>query len=232
MRIIGIVTARGGSKRIPDKNICHLNGRPLLHYCLMAAKACSKLNRLIVSTDNDKIAAEAMKLNVEVMERPSELARDNTASVDVIQHVIKTLKKQGDTPDVVLTIQPTYPFVSTKNFDDVIDAFFQSGNFDSVITVSKAPFHYHPYNARVVNEDGTVSFMFPEKKKKCPNSQSAPDVYYFGNLIGTKAEVVLKKGSLYGDRSIPILVDFIESFDIDDPSDLKIAEILMRARQV
>ena len=231
MKVLGIVPARGGSKRIPQKNLYLLGGIPLICHCLRTAKKCSSIDRLVVSTEDAAIAEVAKKEGVEIIKRPVELAQDNTPTLPVIKHVINELDKTGFHADIILTIQPTYPFITVDNIEKAIKAFFENGDFDSVTTVKRAPFHYHPYNARKINEDGTISFMFPEDKKKCPNSQSAPPVYFFGNLYASKRATIFEKDSLYGDKSFPIEVDNIEGFDIDDMFDMEMAECLIKKKR-
>lgn len=227
MNVLGIVPARGGSKRIPNKNLYPLGGIPLICYCLRTAKKCPSIDRLVVSTEDESIAEVAKKECVDVIKRPIELAQDNTPTLPVIKHVISELDKQGFYADIILTIQPTYPFITVDNIEKAIKAFSERDDIDSVTTVKKAPFHYHPYNARKINEDGTISFMFPEEKKRCPNSQSAPPIYFFGNLYASKRTTIFEKDSLYGDKSFPIEIDAIEGFDIDDMLDMEIAEWLL-----
>lgn len=230
MKVLGIVPARGGSKRIPNKNLYPLGGIPLICHCLRAAKKCSLIDRLVVSTEDEAIAEVAKKEGVEVIKRPVELAQDNTPTLPVIKHVITELDNASFYADIILTVQPTYPFITVGNIEKAINAFSENGDFDSATTVTKAPFKYHPYNARKINEDGTISFMFPEEKKKCHNSQSAPPVYFFGNLYASKRATIFEKDSLYGDKSFPIEVDNIEGFDIDDMFDMEMAEWLMTRR--
>ncbi|WP_333656508.1 acylneuraminate cytidylyltransferase family protein, partial [Dissulfurispira sp.] len=227
MNVLGIVPARGGSKRIPQKNLYPLGGIPLISHCLRTAKKSSLINRLVVSTEDEAIAEVAKKEGIEVIKRPVELAQDNTPTLPVIKHAINELDKEGFYADIILTIQPTYPFITVENIEKTIKAFSVNGDFDSVTTVTRAPFKYHPYNARKINEDGTISFMFPEEKKKCPNSQSAPPVYFFGNLYASKRATIFEKDSLYGDISFPAEIDTIEGFDIDDMFDMEMAEWLM-----
>ena len=230
MRVLGIVPARGGSKRIPNKNLYPLGGAPLISYCLRTAKKSLLIDRLVVSTENESITKVADIEGVKVIKRPVELAQDDTPTLPVIKHAINELGREGFYPDVILTIQPTYPFLTVNNIEMTIKIFLESSDFDSVTTVIKAPFKYHPYNARRINKDGTISFMFPMEKKKCHNTQSAPPVYFFGNLYASKRATIFEKDSLYGDKSIPIEINSIEGFDIDDMSDMEIAEWVIARR--
>jgi N-acylneuraminate cytidylyltransferase/CMP-N,N'-diacetyllegionaminic acid synthase len=230
MKVLGVVPARGGSKRVPRKNILPLGGIPLINHCLRAAKACGRIDRLVVSTEDAEIKSVVMAEGVEVIYRPTELAQDNTPTLPVIIHAMEELAKSGFKADIILTIQPPYPFITADNMAKTIEAFENGKEFDSVTTVVRAPFRYHPFNARRVNDDSTIAFMFPEEKKNCPNTQSAPPVYFFGNLYASKRTTILEKGSLYGDSSFPVEVSSIESFDIDDMFDMELAECLMKMR--
>jgi CMP-N,N'-diacetyllegionaminic acid synthase len=232
MNVLGIVPARGGSKRVPKKNILSLGGIPLICHCLRAAKACPGIDRLVVSTEDEAIRDVALSEGVEVIKRPMELAQDNTPTLPVIRHAMDEIEKTGFCADIILTIQPPYPFITSENIERAIEAFSSGGDFDSVTTVVKAPFRYHPYNTRKIQEDGTIAFMFPEEKKHCPNTQSAPPVYFFGNLYASKRSAILEKGSLYGDRSFPVEISDKEAFDIDDMVDFELAKCLMKMRNI
>lgn len=231
MNVLGIVPARGGSKRVPRKNIRLLGGIPLISHCLRAAKSAPSINRLVVSTDDAEIAEVARAEGVSVLMRPSELAQDATPTLPVIQHVLSVLEAEGFIADIVLTIQPPYPFLAPEHIEQAVAALAGDATLDSATTVMRAPFHYHPYNARVRHADGTIGFMFPDEKKKCPNSQSAPPVYFFGNLYATRRSTIEVFGNLYGERSFPVMIDPVEAFDIDDTFDMELAEWLHQRRE-
>lgn len=232
MNVLGVVPARGGSKRVPRKNILTLGGMPLIHHCLRAATQSGTIHRLVVSTEDLEIADRARDIGVEVLERPTELAQDDTPTLPVIEHAIAELDRKGFIADVILTIQPPYPFIVPDTFVRAVQALRDHPDIDSVTSVTKASFRYHPYNARRILADGTLSFMFPKEKEKCPNSQSAPPVFYFGNLYASRRTTILKKESLAGDRSYPVEVEAIEAFDIDDMFDVELAEWMMSRRSL
>lgn len=230
LKVLGVVPARGGSKRIPRKNLHLLGGIPLIYHCLRSAKQSGVLNRLVVSTEDKEIASRAREFGIEVIERPDELAQDNTPTLPVMEHAIKEMDIDGFHADIIMTIQPPYPFITPYTFIRAVKAFRDHPGIDSVTSVTKASFRYHPYNARKVHADGTLFFMFPEEKRKCPSSQSAPPVYYFGNLYASRRTTIMEHGSLYGDRSFPLEVDPVEGFDIDDMFDMELAEWLISRR--
>ena len=122
MRILGIITARGGSKGIPRKNLASLLGKPLLAYTIEAALASRKLTRTVLSTDDAEIAGVGKQWGVDVpFFRPPELARDNTSTIPVLQDVVRRLELMGETYDAILTLQPTNPLRRVEDIDGAID---------------------------------------------------------------------------------------------------------------
>ena len=121
MKILAIIPARGGSKGIPLKNIKKLNGDPLIKYTIDVAKKSKRLDRIIVSTDNEKIAILAKKYGVEVpFTRPKIISGSKATQFQVIKHVLDFLKTEEYFPNIVVLLQPTSPFRTVKVIDDSI----------------------------------------------------------------------------------------------------------------
>ena len=120
LKILAIIPARGGSKAIPRKNIIKVAGKPLLHYTTNAAIESKFINRIILSTDDDKIARLGKQLGVEVpFIRPSKFAQDNTPTTEVIKHTLDFLKNNEDySPDLIILLQPTSPLRKVLHIDD------------------------------------------------------------------------------------------------------------------
>src|SRR2546430_8741746 len=136
MRILGIVTARGGSKAIPHKNITPVSGKPLLAYTAEAALASKKLARAVLSTDDEGIAAVGRAWGLETpFLRPPELAKDDTPTVPVLQDVVRRLEAAGDRYDAVFLLQPTNPLRLVSDIDGAIELLEETGA-DSVISFS------------------------------------------------------------------------------------------------
>jgi len=126
--ILCIITARGGSKRLPGKNIKLLLGKPLIAYGIEAAKKSKYIDRVIVSTDSEEIAAVARGYGAEVpFMRPMELAQDDTPSVPVLQHAVNVVEEAGDTVDIMVLVQPTSPLVLASDIDAAIEKLVASG---------------------------------------------------------------------------------------------------------
>jgi len=134
MRVLGIVTARGGSKGIPRKNIVPLLGKPLLAYTAQAALAAQRLTRTVLSTDDEEIAEVGRAWGLEVpFLRPRELARDDTPTIPVLQDVVRKLEASGEHYDAILTLQPTTPLRRPEDIDGAITLLEQTGA-DAVIS--------------------------------------------------------------------------------------------------
>jgi CMP-N-acetylneuraminic acid synthetase len=136
--ILGIITARGGSKRLPGKNLAILRGKPLLTYTCEAAKASQRLTRVILSTDDEAIARVGKECGIEVpFMRPPELATDNAQSIDVVLHVLDALhKREGYRPSLVVLLQPTSPLRTGADIDAAIALLLERGA-DSLVSVTK-----------------------------------------------------------------------------------------------
>ncbi|MEO7096710.1 MAG: acylneuraminate cytidylyltransferase family protein, partial [Polyangiales bacterium] len=135
MRVLGIVTARGGSKGVPRKNIRMLGGKPLIAWTAAAARLSSRLARTVVSTEDDEIAKVAREVGLDVpVMRPVELAQDTTPSLPVVQHMVRALEDMGDRFDAICLLQPTSPFRRASEIDGCL-ALLESSGADSVVSV-------------------------------------------------------------------------------------------------
>src|SRR5918911_4592310 len=139
VRVLGLIPARGGSKGIPGKNLAPLCGRPLVAWTIGAACAARSLDRVVVSTDSEEIAATARELGADVLERPAELARDGTPMRDVLLHALEELGR----PEVLVLLQPTSPLRRAEHVDGAVALLRETGA-DSVVSVAEVPHRYRP----------------------------------------------------------------------------------------
>lgn len=228
MNVLVVLPARGGSKSIPKKNIVPLGGKPLIAWAIEAAKAATRVDRVIVDTDNDEIAAVARQCGAETPYlRPAELAQDDTPTMPVLRAGLAWLAEHEDyRPDALLLVQPTSPFIRAEQIDAAIALLEAHPEADSVTTVIELPHHFHPYNLRRIGEDGYLRFAEPELRAAHPTKQSKPAFYAMGNLWLFRPEVVAKAQIPIGDRCLPLTIDWLSAFDLDSPADLAIAEAL------
>lgn len=176
LKFLGIITARGGSKGIPKKNIKNLAGKPLIEYTFNAVKNSKLINRCIISTDNNEIINFSKSRNMEVpFKRPMELATDTTKSIDVILHAVNYLnKKENYIPDYIITLQPTSPLRTGKDIDNAIELISNDKNADSLVSVIKVPHNFNPYSIMILNGSYLEHYI---KEKRIMIRQDLPTFY-------------------------------------------------------
>jgi len=226
IHFIGVVTARGGSKGILRKNIVDLAGKPLMYHAIDAALEANCLDRLLVSTEDAEIKTLALKRGVEVIDRPAHLAQDNTPSKLVLRHAVEFLQAEGQNVDWVLLLQPTSPFIKSRRIVEAIRMASETET-DSVTTLTELPYVHHPFNIRRLNQDGTAEFLFPDKKARMTNRQTALKAYCYGNLVVTRLRVLMDGETIFGTKTTPVFIKSWEAIDIDDAFSLEIARFLM-----
>jgi CMP-N,N'-diacetyllegionaminic acid synthase len=223
--IVAIIVARGGSKRLPGKNIRPLAGKPLIAYTIEAAKAARRLSKMIVSTDDPKIAEVAIDFGAEVpFLRPSELAQDQSPSLDVLRHAAEWLESQGQRIDAVVLLQPTSPMRNSRHIDEAIDLFVATG-VDTVTAVSTA--EDHPFWCWKVVETEIQPF-FSRSHMSMRRELLPPAVVENGSIYIVR-HGVLAAGSLYGERVAGYLMSRADAVDIDTIDDFEQAERLLSA---
>src|SRR5947209_3508372 len=198
MRVLGIVTARGGSKGIPRKNISLLLGKPLLAYTAEAAHAAARLTRTVLSTDDEEIARAGRACGLDVpFLRPPELARDDTPTIPVLQDVVRKLESQGEIYDAVLTLQPTNPLRRAGDIDGAVELLESSGA-DSVISFVPVG-ERHPARMKRIDAGGRIiDPPFAEQFEGQPR-QALPELYLReGSIYLTRRHVLMEQNSLKG----------------------------------
>ena len=228
-KVLGIITARGGSKGIPRKNLAMLLGKPLLQYTAEAALAASTLSDTILSTDDEEIAEVGRRCGLEVpFMRPNELARDDSPTLPVMQHAVNFLQNLGRDYEAVCLLQPTSPLRSAEHIDACVRMLFVE-SADAVMTVLPVP---HQYNPRWVyfQENGTLRLSTGETEP-IPRRQELPPAFHReGSVYVVRSDVLLGKNSLYGDRLLGYALKPDQSLNIDDLEQLRRAEELLQMR--
>jgi CMP-N-acetylneuraminic acid synthetase len=225
-----IIPARGGSKSIPQKNIAPLGGKPLIAHILQTARHAPSISRVVVSTDDEEIAAVSRQYGAEVpFLRPVELAKDESPTLPVIEHAAAWLAEhEGYRPEIMVLLQATSPFTSVAEIEEAVRLLVSRPDVDAATTVIEAPHNFHPYNIRRINEDGTVTFMMEKEHYLYPTRQSKPRTYAFANVYAFRYRTLVEQRSLFGKRCLPIVIDPLRAFDINDPHDLIVAEAIMK----
>lgn len=216
---LAIIPARGGSKRLPNKNILDFNGQPLISYTIQAALKSKYITKTIVSSDNDTILEIAKQYGSEILKRPGEFASDTATSFEVIQH---TLSQESTSYDYIILLQPTSPLREAKHIDEAISLLMDK-NADAVISTCEVD---HPIQWNMpLNEDLDLSTFV--KNIDTRRSQEQQKHYRLnGAIYITKQEKLLEKESFFLEKNIyAYIMDKKSSIDIDDLFDFKIAKL-------
>ena len=226
--MLGVITARGGSKGVPRKNIRLLCGKPLLQYTAEAALAAKRLSRVILTTEDEEIAAVGQSCGLEVpFLRPAELARDDTPTLPVVQHAVRWIEEQGESYDAICLLQPTNPLRRAAEIDGCVEQ-LEAGEADAVVTVLPVPAEYNPHWVYLRDETGLLRLSTGESDP-LPQRQALPAAFYReGSVYVTRRDVLMEKNSLYGSRLEGYLIAD-ESVNIDGPEDWARAEALLSA---
>jgi CMP-N-acetylneuraminic acid synthetase len=228
MRVLGIVTARGGSKGIPRKNICLLAGKPLLQYTAEAALAAKCLTRVVLSTDNHEIAEAGRKCGLEVpFMRPPELARDDTPTLPVLQDVVRRIEAAGEHYDAILTLQPTNPLRRPSDIDGAVELLERTGA-DSVISFVDTG-EKHPARMKYIDAEGRVMDPPFAEQFEGQRRQDLPGLFLReGSIYLTRRDVLMNQNSIKGRDCRAWLIPEDRACNIDTPFDLFLAEQLVK----
>jgi CMP-N,N'-diacetyllegionaminic acid synthase len=225
MRILALITARGGSKRLPGKNIRPLGGKPLIVWSIDVAKNISEICDILVSTDDPAIAEVCIDAGAYVpWIRPAELATDTASSVDVALHALDWYEAEKGSVDGLLLLQPTSPFRTQATMQHGIDLF---GKHDHQQVLGVSPTHSHPMWMLKMEGDYLVPFM-PVHGLEI-RSQELPPVYIVNGsfYLTTPAELRTRR-SYVGSKTVPLLIDSPqEAVDIDTEWDFKMAKLIV-----
>ena len=239
VKVLGIIPARGGSTRIPRKNIVRVGGKPLIYYSIREAKKSQLLDAFIVSTDDPEIAEVARSHGADVpFVRPKSTAKKYSAEIEYQQHALRWLEKnRGWRPELVVLLKPTSPLRPARLIDEVVLFWKQNPHFSMITTISAPPFH--PY--RMVTRDGkgnALKLILPDMVTKSDfsrwgmytPSQKLPPVYALNTLV----DAIPAKNIMKGTRAVfagpigGVLTDPSLCVDIDNEDDLKQAGNLLR----
>lgn len=226
METLYIITARGGSKGVPGKNIKLLQGKPLIQYSIEVAMALAPGKNICVNTDDDSIIAVAKNFSVDVpFKRPAELATDSASMQDVLLYTISFYEKQGRSFDAIVLLQPTSPLRTVEDVKKAISLF--TTDVDMVMSVFET--RANPY---YVLFEETSGYLVKSKEGTFDTRQSAPIVYQANGAVYVINVNSLKTKSMKSfTRVRKMVMDEERSIDIDTPADWDYCEFLMGRRQ-
>ena len=210
-KVLGLIPARGGSKGIPKKNIRELSGKPLIAYSIDAALRSELVDRVVVTTDSEEIAAIARSWGADVpFLRPAELAQDGSKTIDCVLHARDELASMGDPYDVIVLLQPTSPLRTARNIDDALACFVNHGE-KGLASVSEVI--DNPVLVRTLGNDGQ---LFPILDRGSTVRRQDMEVFYRvnGSIYINRADELTSETSL-NDNPIGFVVSQSEAPDID-----------------
>ncbi|HEY0655313.1 MAG TPA: acylneuraminate cytidylyltransferase family protein [Chryseosolibacter sp.] len=223
MKPLYLITARGGSKGLPGKNIKPLNGKPLLNYTIDFARKFTSDDNIVLSTDAQEIldVAQAHGLKVPFI-RPESLASDTAGSREVILHALTYFKERGIVYDSVVLLQPTSPFRSGAHLQKMLEMF--SFDIDMVVSVKES--HFNPYFS--LFEENPEGYLALSKKGNFTRRQDCPKVYaYNGSLYVINAASLQQTPFAAFSKVKKFVMDEIHSVDIDTKFDWLVAEVIL-----
>ena len=227
MKKVAIITARGGSKRIPRKNIRPFLGKPIIAYSIEAAIQSHLFDEVMISTDDMEIAAIGKQYGATVpFFRSHESSSDTATTVDALTDVFQQYSLQGVSFDYACCLYPTAPFVSAEKLQQAF-ALMEKNNWEVVFPVM--PFSY-PIWRSLKEENGNIQMNWPEYAAS--RSQDLPPAYHdAGQFYFLKVEPFLKEKKLFGSNSGGMIIDEMEGQDIDNLVDWELAELKYKIRE-
>jgi len=232
-KILGLITARGGSKRVPRKNIKEFLGKPLLAWSIETGKASGVFDRFILTTDDEEIARIGKEHGIEVpFMRPKEYAQDTTSSFEPIKHAYEWLRDNDSfDADYMILLEPNSPGRQPFHIQDAAKL-IQKDDIDSLIGTTELPAHYHPHKIVEQKGDGTIIRHHEGKlyRETVVRTQDHSKLHFTNSTLYafTPKNFYGNPPNLWGDRVYGYEMDEKYAIDIDTPEDWKLAEWKMR----
>ena len=232
-KAIAIIPARGGSKRIPRKNLVSIGEKPLIvHSILSALKSRYLKNNVFVSTEDKEIAIVSKKYGAQIIERPKDLATDESTTLFALKHAVNYLEKNGVVFDTAVLLQPTSPFRRTETIDLGLEKLWNNWQqLDVIFSIRPA---HHPYYWQLKIKNEILSFVLSNNFSKV-RSQDFDKTYEIDGLLYVIKKDFLKKAKGYQfskGRSSYMISNKIEAVEIDDDDDLSIARSLLKSKRL
>jgi CMP-N-acetylneuraminic acid synthetase len=211
--ILGLIPARGGSKRLPRKNIRSFLGKPLVAWTIEQAKKSKCLKRVVVTTEDREIAEISKKEGADVpFLRPEELARDGSPTIDAVLHAVEWFESRGENFDVVALLEPTSPLRKNDDIDCAIKLFLENWNrADSLVSLGEVRLE-NPYIMKKLDDGYVRNFINAEDSTEVHGKVFFP----YGVIYISKTEALKNYRTFYQNRTIPYFIERWQNYEIDD----------------
>lgn len=230
-KILAIITARGGSKGLPGKNIRKLNGKPLIAWTIEQAKKSKLIDNIFISTDSKEIAEVCEIYGQCVTEfRPAYLATDNSSSMDVIAYTLEKLKSDGQVYEYAMLLEPTSPLRKKGDLDDMIRLAVDNLDKDGVISLGKVHLE-HPMIIKKISEEGNIMPYTKEQSAAYQRQQHDEAFFPYGVGYLIKTAVFNQEHTIYTSNMLPYYIERWQNYEIDDIYDFKCIETIMQMEE-
>ncbi|MDB2462182.1 acylneuraminate cytidylyltransferase family protein [Alphaproteobacteria bacterium] len=222
-KVLGLILARGGSKGLPRKNLLDVAGKPLIGWTIQAALNSETIDKVILSSDDDEIIAEAELWGCEVpFRRPSQLASDTASSVDVVLHAISHFPDF----DFIVMLQPTSPLRTAEHIDEAFRLLVEK---QAPSCVSVGEMQHPPHWIYELDESKKLTALLPVEKRSLRRQDLPPAYLLNGAIYISNVDWLTKKKNLLGDETVGYAMSARDSLDIDTIDDLKLANFLIQS---
>lgn len=227
-RVLALIPARGGSKGIKGKNIVSLCGKPLIGYSIQAGLDSRYIDRVIVTTDSEKIAMISRELGADVpFLRPEYLASDTAKIIDAAIHALDYLKAEKEEYDILVLLQPTQPLRRAEDIDRALEHYIELGMQD-MVSVKKV--EQHPVLMRTINQQGKLESLL--KLDSTIRRQDMPAYYLVDGSIYINDVNKMSPQTSFNDNPMPFVMDAERSVDIDERKDLEFVELILKREKI
>lgn len=222
-----VIPSRANSQRFPEKALTILCGETLIDRAIKTVLSTKRIDHVVVST-NDKKLSKRLPVSVMVHWRPDEYAQPDTRIDDTLINMVENLDECGE---FLHLVQLTSPFIHYSYIETGINLLETRKDIDSAQLVTKVSNANHAFSQRHINDNGDIQFCYREDRDKNYNSQRKPSRYVFAGYVGFRVVSLLKYGTIWGERSLPIIGGTECAIDIDTEEDLEYAEFYLRKKK-
>ncbi len=223
--VLAIVPARGGSKRLPHKNLLPFHGKPLISWTIEAGYKSSLVDKVVVSTEDEDIKNIALDFGIDIVDRPQELATDDAQVVDVLAHAVNVLETRGEYFTWLLLLQPTSPLRNVFHINEAFKMIEKNHGAGAVsVSAAECPIEWLGH----LSDDGFMDSYFEEAKLGTSSRMVTPSYKVNGAIYASRMDLFLEEKTMFLKKGIVAYVmERDESIDIDDKHDFEVAQFLM-----